>query len=782
MVKLNQERSSYRRNRRNRKTWYREPRFDNRKKEKGWFAPSIRNKLDTHIKVLNQVSGILPVSETIIEVASFDTQKMQNPEIYGIEYQQGELQGYLVKEYLLEKFERKCVYCRKTNVPLEIEHIIPKSRHGSNRVSNLAISCHKCNQRKGDMTAKEFGHPNVMKNARKNLTQTAFMNAVRWKLTKLTQSHHTFGYITKHDRIRLGLPKSHTNDAFVIAGGTTGHATPDKFGRIIGEAVKRFPDVEIEVHCHNDAGLSVANAIAGIEAGAHRVDTTVYGLEERNGISDQLTIAEYLKDYTGKQQVDGNKLLSVYDYVLELIHEKMGMDFFQHNCPHTGRNVQTHTAGTHAAFSDVFQGGDFSVNVYAGRSMIRKILSANNMDVGEDELRKIVLSIKNEAVETGRALHVDDILRIGVKCMARVIELGHIIAGPCAGLILSDLGHEVIKIEKPGSGDISRRLTKQSAGAFPFYNRNKKSVCIDINSREGAEAFRRLIGTADVIIDNLGPGAVERAGFPFEKISAINPRIIYLSLKGYGKGPYEKRKSLDYPIEVHSGLAYMTGLKGKPMRVDASIVDMSAAMFGVIGVLNALIEREATGRGKYLDVGMFETSAVFMGQHVATAQLKNVSMEPLNEMGFAWGIYDFFRTEDDVEVFIAVTTDPQCKAFCRGFSMEVCGNGDYETNAARFDSRDTLIPSIREKISVMDSSDVTGILEELNISYALLNAPRDLLNDPQMKDKMVTETYNGRTIRVPQTPLGSIQRSDPPELGEHTEEVINSLEKESGHS
>lgn len=356
--------------------------------------------------------------------------------------------------------------------------------------------------------------------------------------------------------------------------------------------------------------------------------------------------------------------------------------------------------------------------------------------------------------------------------MARVIELGHIVAGPCAGLIMSDLGHEVIKIERPGSGDISRRLSKQSAGSFPFYNRNKKSVTLDINTEEGAEVFSRMLEGSDVIIDNLGPGAVERAGFSFEKIQDINDRIIYLSLKGYGKGPYEKRKSLDYPIEVHSGLAYMTGLKGRPMRVGASIIDMSAAMFGVIGVLNALIERDSTGKGKYLDIGMFETAAFFMGQHVATAQIEEGKMEPINEVGFAWGIYDFFRTSDNVDIFIAVTTDPQWKKFCEGFSMEVCGNPDYETNEKRFERRDTLIPRIREKISGMQSERVSGILGELNISYALLNTPADLLQDEHMKPKMVQEIYGGRTIRVPETPIGSTNGSNPPPLGSDTESVL----------
>jgi len=224
IVKLLKDRSQYRRGRRSR-LWHRKARFLNRKRPEGWLAPSIQNKLNAHIKVINQVKAILPVSKINVEVATFDTQKMVNPEISGMEYQQGELQGYEIREYLLEKWGRKCAYCGKKNVPLEIEHIIPKSRGGSNRVDNLTLACRECNQKKDNMTAEEFGHPEVQKKAKETLKATAFMNIVRWKLVdKLRESGNivnvTYGYITKSNRIALNIPKSHVNDAFCIAGGS----------------------------------------------------------------------------------------------------------------------------------------------------------------------------------------------------------------------------------------------------------------------------------------------------------------------------------------------------------------------------------------------------------------------------------------------------------------------------------------------------------------------------------------------------------------------------------
>lgn len=216
--KLLDKRRVARRLKRN-KLWYRKPRFLNRSKPKGWLAPSLEHKLQSHIKLIDRLKQILPITKIIVEVASFDTQKMQNPEINGVEYQQGELQGYAVREYLLEKYHRKCAYCKKKNIPLEVEHIIPKSRGGSDRISNLTLSCHTCNQKKGKQTAEEFGYPNIQKQAKQSLKATAFMNIIRWRIVNHFRCGWAYGYVTKYHRIRLGLEKSHANDAFVIAGG-----------------------------------------------------------------------------------------------------------------------------------------------------------------------------------------------------------------------------------------------------------------------------------------------------------------------------------------------------------------------------------------------------------------------------------------------------------------------------------------------------------------------------------------------------------------------------------
>ena len=225
------EKRMYRNSRRSKNTRYRKPRFDNRGNKKGkkagWLAPSIQHKLDTYTRLIHKFDKILPITSITIETSSFDTQKMQNPEISGIEYQHGTLQGYEIKEYLLEKFGRKCVYGGETEIPLEVEHIIPTSRGGSDRVSNLTIACHDCNQDKGNKTAAEFGHPEIQVLAKQSLKTAAFMNIVRSRLVDNIkkefpqyQCNETYGYVTKYNRNELGLEKTHVNDAFVIAGGS----------------------------------------------------------------------------------------------------------------------------------------------------------------------------------------------------------------------------------------------------------------------------------------------------------------------------------------------------------------------------------------------------------------------------------------------------------------------------------------------------------------------------------------------------------------------------------
>jgi RRXRR protein/HNH endonuclease len=237
------QRRQYRRNRRARKTRYREARYDNRRRPDGWLPPSLHSKSEATVKAVRFIASFLPIGWVRVEAGSFDTQKMQNPDIAHLEYQQGELHGYFLREYVLAKWQRKCAYCDAQGVPLEIEHIVPKSRGGSNRASNLTLACHACNQRKGQQTAAEFGFPQVQAKARVPLKDAAHVSSLKSRVVHDLQAVFgesqvsiTYGYETKYKRIQvLDLPKSHTNDAVAIA-------------CVIGEVVKPLEMVH-QIHC-----------------------------------------------------------------------------------------------------------------------------------------------------------------------------------------------------------------------------------------------------------------------------------------------------------------------------------------------------------------------------------------------------------------------------------------------------------------------------------------------------------------------------------------------------
>jgi crotonobetainyl-CoA:carnitine CoA-transferase CaiB-like acyl-CoA transferase len=360
--------------------------------------------------------------------------------------------------------------------------------------------------------------------------------------------------------------------------------------------------------------------------------------------------------------------------------------------------------------------------------------------------------------------------------MVRVIEVGHIVAGPTAGLILADLGHEVIKIENPDGGDIARKLEGSSKGAFPTFNRNKKSVAIDLKKPEGREVFNDIVKTSDILIDNLSNGAMDSLGLGFDNLRRLRHNLIYVSIHGYGPGPLQNRKSLDFPIEVHSGMAFMNGLKGRPLRVGASVVDIASAVFGVVGALDALSKRKESDKAKKIEIGLFETAMFLVGQHIVTEEMLGKELDPINESGFAWGIYDFFDTKDGKKIFIAVTTDNQWKKFCLSFNIGFCDEKIYEHNDGRYLNRNTLIPRIAENIKQLNSSNVIEILERNNIVFSILKKPWDLLQDDQSKGKFVTVDYTGEMLRVPSTPVNETGYTGTvPNLGEDTDTVLRSL-------
>ena len=366
----------------------------------------------------------------------------------------------------------------------------------------------------------------------------------------------------------------------------------------------------------------------------------------------------------------------------------------------------------------------------------------------------------------------------------KVVEFTHMVMGPTVGLILADLGAEVVKVE-PLNGDKTRHLEGSGAGYFPMYNRNKKSVCVDLKSEKGRQLARRLVKKSDVVIENFRLGAMDKLGFGYEQLSAFNPRLIYCSLKGFLPGPYGSRTALDEVAQMMGGLAYMTGLPGKPMRAGSSVIDITGGMFGVIGILAAVERRHKTGLGGIVTSALFETTVFMMGQHMAQQAVSGEAPMPMSQRQSAWSIYDIFRSKEGESVFIGVVSDTLWVKFCEVFELDTFGaDAALASNSGRIKCRDSIIPVITALFASMSKQELMDRLELAGIPFAPINRPEDLLDDPHLEASKgllpVTLSDGKRTgtqARLPALPLemsdGKFElRSDLPREGEHSIEVM----------
>jgi len=365
----------------------------------------------------------------------------------------------------------------------------------------------------------------------------------------------------------------------------------------------------------------------------------------------------------------------------------------------------------------------------------------------------------------------------------RVLELAHIVAGPSAGLILGDMGADVIKIEPPDALEPSRIGTAR-VGAFYFFNRNKRSLVLDLKKDQGRDIFYRLAEGADVVVENMGPGTMERLGISYEQVSSRYPRIIYCSVKGFLTGPYSDRPSLDELAQMMSGLAYMTGPPGRPLRAGASVIDIGAATYAVVGVLAALLARQETGRGQHITGGLFETALFLVGQHMANTQTTGEQPMPMPVRRYGWAIYDLFDCIDGSRVFIGVTSDAQWKRFCQALGFDdLVGDPELATNPQRRDNRDWLIPRIAEAVRPKTGPVLTELMAGAGIPVAPLHTPEDVVEDPHVNSgHRLLDVRSGDTLlRLPALPYEStgyrfLKRVDPPHLpGLQTREILAEL-------
>ena len=375
---------------------------------------------------------------------------------------------------------------------------------------------------------------------------------------------------------------------------------------------------------------------------------------------------------------------------------------------------------------------------------------------------------------TGQELPLDGI---------RVVEFSHMVMGPSAGLLLADLGADVIKVE-PLGGDNTRRLRGSGAGYFSMYNRNKRSVCIDLKSEQGRDIARRLIRNADVFIENFRPGAMDQAGYGYDELAKDNPGLLYYSARGFLSGPYEHRTALDEVAQMMGGLAYMTGPPGQPLRAGASVIDVMGGMFGVIGILSALEMRRRSGRGQRIDSALFESTAFLVGQHMAQYAVTGEPVPPMPVRISAWAIYDIFDCKDGKQVFVAVVSDTQWKKFCDDFSLEEFARDEtLAANAGRVDRRDTIIPRVRSLFLGFSAGELMQRLDRCGLPYAPISRPEDLFEDPHLLASgglLDMTTPEGRRTSLPALPVQmdgkrpGLRRAVPRQ-GEHTREVLQEL-------
>ena len=366
----------------------------------------------------------------------------------------------------------------------------------------------------------------------------------------------------------------------------------------------------------------------------------------------------------------------------------------------------------------------------------------------------------------------------------KVLELGHIVAGPTAALILADLGADVIKVENPDGGDQARRMPGAGSGYY-YFNRNKRSVALDLKAPAGKAAFLKLIRAADVCLDNYAPGALDRLGLGWDALSAANPRLIHMAIKGFLPGPYAHRPSLDELAQMMGGLAFMTGPSGRPLRAGASIIDIGAATYGVIGILAALHARDATGRGQHITSGLFETTVFWIGQWMARAAATGQPSTPMSEIGqsvrMGWGIFHLFATADDAQVFIGVTSNAHWERFCREFGLqELFADERLNTNEKRVSCQEWMLPKIRDAMAKYTDAELQAKLEKASVPYAPLRRPDQLLDDPHLVESgqlLPVKMADGSTAGLPALPFRSEAyefsvRREAPDLGEHTREVL----------
>lgn len=372
----------------------------------------------------------------------------------------------------------------------------------------------------------------------------------------------------------------------------------------------------------------------------------------------------------------------------------------------------------------------------------------------------------------------------------RVVEFTHMVMGPSCGLVLADLGAEVIKVE-PIKGDATRRLLGSGAGFFAAFNRNKHSLAVNMDDARGREVVLRLVAQADVFSENFKAGALDKWGLSYAALSGLNPRLVYVSHKGFLPGPYEHRTALDEVVQMMGGLAYMTGPEGRPLRAGSSVNDIMGGLFGAIGTMAALRQRDATGRGSEVQSALFENNVLLMAQHMMQFALTGQAAAPMPSRISAWAVYDVFTVRDGQQIFLAAVSDSQWAQLCEEFGFDDLQHDErLRSNNDRVRAREWMMPILRERFAVLGAEELAQRFESRGLPYAPITRPQALFDDPHLlatgglapTEVPADASGAGKPVstRSPLLPLTLDGqrlplRHNPPSIGQHSRQVLQAL-------
>jgi crotonobetainyl-CoA:carnitine CoA-transferase CaiB-like acyl-CoA transferase len=369
----------------------------------------------------------------------------------------------------------------------------------------------------------------------------------------------------------------------------------------------------------------------------------------------------------------------------------------------------------------------------------------------------------------------------------RVVEFTHMVMGPTCAMVLADMGAEVIKVE-PVDGEGTRRLLGAGAGFFPMFNRNKKSIGIDLKNPQGAQVAQCLASSADVVVENFKAGVLSKFGLDYKTLAALNERLIYVSHKGFLPGPYEHRTALDEVVQMMGGLAYMTGRPGDPLRAGTSVNDIMGGLFGAIGTLGALIQRGITGKGMEVQSALFENNVFLMGQHMLQYAVTGKHPAPMPARDNPWAVYDVFTVKDGEQIFLAAVSDAQWRTLCDALGFaDLKADPTLATNNDRVRVRPQLLRSLTERLSTRRAADLAHIFESAGLPYAPIRKPQDLYDDPHVLAtggladiELPDGERAGQTVKTTLFPITMAGvrlpvRLQPPRFAAHTQELLQGL-------